>query len=911
MTEREQITPEQQAEELKALTASAKKYIESGISVLATDSEKSPLRSWKKYQEEIMAADQVEGSFSKAGGVGIICGVVSGGLEVVDVDTKHDSTGSLWEDFSRLLQGNLPAGLYSHLVIAETRSGGKHILYRCSKIAGNIKLANQPNKEAIIETRGEGGYIMAAPSWGYTILQGDLSSIPIIAPEDRDLIHNIARSFDTTLQVSPQERKNNEPAQKREGTGLTPWEDYNQRGQVIELLETYGWSQVGAERGHRINLLRSGNTDSKTSGNFHTDKRTLYIFSSSSEFEPGKGYSPTAVFSLLECGNDFSLAGKRLREAGYGDPQAGHQAPTQVEIKTIKVSEKNGKTGQASVISEPGKTLKVETAVGKTIDITTTGPESSAEVLKVIAMYEGSGKQIYINGPGIETDTISWAYQLQQILDNYHTEAEPTGRHIDILLNSAVEIGAKLKGTERTRLNNMLCNVLNLTPADLAADQERLAIQNREKATAEKLIKATETAKNLFAKGSIPEGAKVLENAAKQAQQESKGIDYASLFETTTEQAVKDEEANQPDSLDSGFFIAGDPLLLPAGAISVFAAATGHGKTLALINTVLNVAVANPEKQYVFFTYEERAASIIQYFLNAYIDINLNSGSHNRRLYKQYFKTGSTQFILADKQKDFNEGKEAFFKTFIETGRILVKYIDYDAKELNGAIEYISKNPKVAGVFIDYFQLLSQPSDKGKTHNSRQEELKEVCLALKTVAVNTGLPVVLAAQFNREVTNLERLHPTHIGEAGDIERIVNTLIGIWAMYKKPLLKGINEGEKDAINVKVQAANKHRKTQINEEQGMYMEILKSRDLKSGGWEIFDYNGNTGRIKNAEIEYQPAATMQEGEGARLLKEKAEKKAALKKAKAAVIDLPNGMSLTIDENGRVNGTDINLFD
>ena len=150
----------------------------------------------------------------------------------------------------------------------------------------------------------------------------------------------------------------------------------------------------------------------------------------------------------------------------------------------------------------------------------------------------------------------------------------------------------------------------------------------------------------------------------------------------------------------------------------------------------------------------------------------------------------------------------------------------------------MKKQPDIAGIFIDYFQLLKLPQDKYKNYGSRQDELKQICIALKDVAKKTGLPLVLAAQFNREVTNLMRLHPTNVSEAGDIERIVHTLIGLWSMYKKVVLKGVTKEEDQEINSRTLGA----------EKGMYVEVLKSRDIASGKYEVLDFNGNTGKIKN---------------------------------------------------------------
>ena len=93
-----------------------------------------------------------------------------------------------------------------------------------------------------------------------------------------------------------------------------------------------------------------------------------------------------------------------------------------------------------------------------------------------------------------------------------------------------------------------------------------------------------------------------------------------------------------------------------------------------------------------------------------------------------------------------------------------------------------------------------------------------------------------------------RLHPTNIGEAGDIERIVNTLIGLWNMDKKPVLKGITPAEADEINEKVVK----RKLKGEADKKMYLEVLKSRDLPTGSYDFLEFNGNTGKVKNRDID-----------------------------------------------------------
>ena len=499
------------------------------------------------------------------------------------------------------------------------------------------------------------------------------------------------------------------------------------------------------------------------------------------------------------------------------------------------------------------------------------GVEATLRAIELI-LAEGVNRVYIVNLPtieGIKTDPDSlikergveafkqaiaealpyYEYKLQATLQKYGQIEEERGlqpKDIDNLLDEVVETATNIQeATDKERYKTLFTSLeaiqaLGITQESLSITVDRITTTREKEAQAKELKQLLTDATKLHTEGKVEEALGKLEAKVKDVKLQDKKTEFSKLLTTTSEKAIREEELLLPDSLDTGYIIGGNELLLPGGAISVIAAPTNHGKTIALINIVLNVAEKNPDKRFIFFTYEERANSIIQYFLNAYINENLNNSDRaNRRLIKEYFKTGSTQYFSHYLIREFEEKKATFFKTYIETGRILVKYVDYNSSELTGAIQYLHKEAgNIGGVFIDYFQLLKLPQDKYRNYSSRVEELKQICISIKDVAVTTGLPLVLAAQFNREVTNLMRLHPTNIGEAGDIERIVNTLIGLWNMYKKPVLKGITDAESTEINNRTAGV----------EKGMYLEILKSRDLPTGAYEVLDFNGNTGKIEN---------------------------------------------------------------
>jgi DNA primase catalytic core len=446
-----------------------------------------------------------------------------------------------------------------------------------------------------------------------------------------------------------------------------------------------------------------------------------------------------------------------------------------------------------------------------------------------------------------------YEYKLQQTLKKYGKIEEERGlqpKDRDSLLEEVVETVSKIPDAiDRDRYKKLFTSLDAIK--DYGISEESLTITvdrittTRDKEAQEKDFKSLlSQATKLQEKGETDKALELLDTKVKEVKLKDKATEFSRLLIPTSEAKIKEEEANLPESLNSGFKIDGEELLLPGGAISVYVAPTNHGKTILLINTAINVAQRYPDKKFVFFTYEERDTSILQYFLNTYIDTNLNSSDKaNRRILREYFKTGSTQFISSSNLNYFESKKAEFFRDYIETGRILVKYVDYNSQELTTAIEYINKESRdIGGVFIDYFQLLKLPKEK----NSRQEELKQICMSLKDTAVRTGLPLILAGQFNREVTNLMRLHPTNIGEAGDIERIVNTLVGLWNMDKKPVLKGIADAERDEINERI----KKRRLQGEGAKNMYLEILKSRDLPTGSYDFLEFNGNTGKVKNRE-------------------------------------------------------------
>jgi DNA primase len=323
--------------------------------------------------------------------------------------------------------------------------------------------------------------------------------------------------------------------------------------------------------------------------------------------------------------------------------------------------------------------------------------------------------------------------------------------------------------------------------------------------------------------------------------------DLQDILTPSSEQDIIDEMQEVSDSIYTGYAINDDVKIeFKGGAISVIAAPTSHGKTMALINFTLGALEEHPDKSVYFFTYEENKSAITTLFLNAYIGETLSK--NNRKSIKHYFKnTGNDPFkfffkngkVPVSEGKDqplheyFLEKKDQFFKELIESGRLKIVYCDHDASKLFELIHGIhEKRDDLGLVCIDYMQLLNDSLDKGK-RTSRQEELKSICLKMKNCAIDTGLPILISAQFNREVQSVEEMHATKISEAGDIERIANLLLGLWNLKFRPSVKGKNN------------------TDFTPENVLYIEVLKGREIGVGHSVRFGYDGNLGKIYKEKI------------------------------------------------------------
>jgi hypothetical protein len=293
---------------MSATLDTARLLLSQGIATIPVRPDKKPLVDWKRFQTSVPTEAELKKFFSVSNQIALSAGRV----QCIDFDEKYSR--GIYERFKmRAIDVGLD-GLLFDLILQQTPSGGYHLVFQTTNEAtqiGNLKLANKANNEVMIETRGKGGYFLISPSKGYTLLQGDWTSIPIISDEDRDALLDLARSFD---ERSPVDIPHHDPSPAEAQPGMTPGDDYDFRADVPALLKAHGWKPAGGSGKY---WTRPGK-DRGISASWDMVPDRLWVFSSSTQFEPMHCYRPWHIYAVLECGGDFGRAAKELRRQGFG-----------------------------------------------------------------------------------------------------------------------------------------------------------------------------------------------------------------------------------------------------------------------------------------------------------------------------------------------------------------------------------------------------------------------------------------------------------------------------------------------------------------------------------------------------------------------------------------------------------------
>lgn len=296
------------------------RLLDTGFSLITAQADKKPNQlTWKQYQTNAITKDEFRKAYisettsTKTEIVGIITGFNN--LEVIDIDLKVFATLPDQEDFWKELYDYIKDNIDDFdkkFVIYKTKNQGYHILYRCQKIQGNSKIAKlKDHKQCVIESRGIGGYVVV-----YENQISKLSYLEIqeISERDREILWNICATYNyiTPHEVITEDKK---IVKEYNNEGLTPWDDYNQRTSIFDVIGDE-FKIVRKLAKHYI-ILRNGATSSQ-SGYVYTDSGCMYLFSTGTIYPNEKLISPFYAYAIKSHNGNLKEASKELYHKGFG-----------------------------------------------------------------------------------------------------------------------------------------------------------------------------------------------------------------------------------------------------------------------------------------------------------------------------------------------------------------------------------------------------------------------------------------------------------------------------------------------------------------------------------------------------------------------------------------------------------------
>ena len=324
--------------------------------------------------------------------------------------------------------------------------------------------------------------------------------------------------------------------------------------------------------------------------------------------------------------------------------------------------------------------------------------------------------------------------------------------------------------------------------------------------------------------------------------------------------------------------------------ITIFCAPTSHGKTMILFQSALDLLRTYPNKTFLYVSCEENGRQLLERALNVFLDIPTNEdgiewqnttggqkvaanycfirGTRKRAIKAAlkggYYPDGYTPEAWERLSVRINEGVKRYAEQV--RPRLKLVHTEGSAESIAANIKRFveqeqAENVEIGGVFVDYMQLLTSDNNSF----SRHDELKDVCKALKDCAARTELPVIIAAQLNRDTlkNGLDSVSVANIGEGADIERIAHDIYMIWQVDKTKRDNYIEVKEKDGKQTEKFKPQGDRSRRIftkadalsvpDLKRGhLYIEQMKARDGKTDGWGLFPFDGEQGRIETLNIE-----------------------------------------------------------
>jgi hypothetical protein len=332
------------------LLTAARDWFDAGFAVIPSheDGGKRPFGPWKQYQAQRPTWAEIEGwlATGRFTGIGVLTGHASGNVEMVEIEGPTEAAavaiGRVKAKADELGCADLMDRVFSGC-ISRSAGDGLHVFVRVADgpAKGNTKLAMSADGQVIAETRGEGGFVIVAPTPGrkghregavYAFIASSNPARTVdISSAERDQLHAV---FTAALDEAPAVVTPERPMlQAVTYDAPSPLDEYREHVTWRSILEPLGWRHSHHD-GQRDHWIRPGKDPREGTSATTIEDGPLYCFSTNAGLPAEVGLSKAQVYAHLHHGGDLSAASRALRAAGYGEDVVAALAAWEVDLPT-------------------------------------------------------------------------------------------------------------------------------------------------------------------------------------------------------------------------------------------------------------------------------------------------------------------------------------------------------------------------------------------------------------------------------------------------------------------------------------------------------------------------------------------------------------------------------------------------
>ncbi|MCK5055995.1 MAG: hypothetical protein KAT34_05030 [Candidatus Aminicenantes bacterium] len=236
---------------------------------------------------------------------------------------------------------------------------------------------------------------------------------------------------------------------------------------------------------------------------------------------------------------------------------------------------------------------------------------------------------------------------------------------------------------------------------------------------------------------------------------------------------------NRPEGIATGFAGIDQHVSIPNSSLTIITSEPRHGKSIFMMNLLLNMASLYKDKHFLFYTYEEVKRDIETKLINMSGDTPFKKSENvktNLARWKYILRTKDPEEL---KNLSKQEPEYTGLAKFVEIAqRIHIIDQHYDIVDLIDSIRSFYNTFKIGAAFVDFFQKI-KPEKKGNL--PRQQQLQDISGYLREAADRMKLPFICGAQFSaveKGLPEYDVLTADNIMEIWNLEWAANLVIGL-------------------------------------------------------------------------------------------------------------------------------------